>query len=108
MRVLTNIYVFILSKKNGLDLWTILREYLIKEDWNTNNIFFCINSLKSPTLLGYSWYNISKKTNKEVRNLDEKEMRDTVENIFGIELEDGDKEKTIGEEVREILNIKGE
>lgn len=53
-------------------------------------------------------YNISKKTNKEVRNLDEKEMKDTVENIFGIELEDGDKEKTIGEEVREILNIKGE
>ena len=43
-----------------------------------------------------------------MRNLDEKEMKDTVENIFGIELEDGDKEKTIGEEVREILNIKGE
>lgn len=35
-------------------------------------------------------------------------MRDTVENIFKIELEDDDKEKTIGEEVREILNIKGE
>ena len=55
------------------------------------------------------WYTIhSKKTNEEVRNLDEKEMRDTVENIFEIELEDGDKEKTIEDEVKEILNIKGE
>ena len=51
---------------------------------------------------------ISKKSNEEVRNLDEKEMRDTVENIFAIELEDGDKEKTIEDEVKEILNIKGE
>ena len=70
--------------------------------------FFCINSLKSPTLLGYSWYNISKKTNKEVRNLDEKEMKDTVENIFEIELEDDAKEKTIEDEIKEILDIKGE
>ena len=66
--------------------------------------FFCINSLKSPTLLGYSWYNISKKTNKEVRNLDEKEMRDTVENIFGIKI-DNNEEKTEKEQVEEILNI---
>lgn len=35
-------------------------------------------------------------------------MKDTVENIFGIELEDDDKEKIIGEEVKEILDIKGE
>lgn len=35
-------------------------------------------------------------------------MKDTVENIFGIELEDEVKEKAIGEEVKEILNIKGE
>ena len=35
-------------------------------------------------------------------------MRDIVENIFAIELEDGDKEKTIEDEVKEILNIKGE
>ena len=35
-------------------------------------------------------------------------MRDTVENIFEIELKDGDKEKTIEDEVKEILNIKGE
>lgn len=35
-------------------------------------------------------------------------MRDTVENIFKIELEDDAKEKTIGEEVKEILDIKGE
>lgn len=35
-------------------------------------------------------------------------MRDTVENIFEIELEDEVKEKSIGEEVKEILNIKGE
>lgn len=35
-------------------------------------------------------------------------MKDTVENIFGIELEDEVKEKSIGEEVKEILNIKGE
>lgn len=35
-------------------------------------------------------------------------MRDTVENIFRIELEDEDKEKTIEDEVKEILNIKGE
>lgn len=35
-------------------------------------------------------------------------MKDTVENIFGIELEDDDKEKTIGEEVRKILDVKGE
>lgn len=35
-------------------------------------------------------------------------MRDTVENIFEIELEDEDKEKTIEDEIKEILNIKGE
>lgn len=35
-------------------------------------------------------------------------MRNTVENIFGIELEDGDKEKSIEDEIKEILNIKGE
>lgn len=35
-------------------------------------------------------------------------MKDTVENIFGIELEDEVKEKAIGEEVKGILNIKGE
>ena len=35
-------------------------------------------------------------------------MRDTVENIIGIELEDGDKEKSIEDEISEILNIKGE
>lgn len=35
-------------------------------------------------------------------------MRDTVENIFEIELEDGDKEKSIEDEVRKILDIKGE
>lgn len=35
-------------------------------------------------------------------------MKDTVENIFEIELEDEDKEKTIEDEVKEILNIKGE
>lgn len=35
-------------------------------------------------------------------------MRDTVENIFRIELEDDTKEKTIEEEVREILDVKGE
>lgn len=35
-------------------------------------------------------------------------MRDTVENIFRIELEDDTKEKTIEEEVREILDEKGE
>ena len=33
-------------------------------------------------------------------------MRDTVENIFGIEIENN-KEKTIEDEVKEILNIKG-
>lgn len=43
-----------------------------------------------------------------MRDLDEKEMRDTVENIFEIELEDEDKEKTIEDEIKEILNIKGE
>lgn len=37
--------------------------------------------------------------------MEEKEMRDTVENIFGIELEDDDKEKTEKEQVEEILNI---
>lgn len=35
-------------------------------------------------------------------------MKDTVENIFKIELEDDAKEKTIGEEIKEILDIKGE
>lgn len=35
-------------------------------------------------------------------------MRDTVENIFKIELEDDTKEKTIEDEVKEILDIKGE
>ena len=35
-------------------------------------------------------------------------MKDTVENIFEIELEDDDKEKTIEDEVKEILDIKGE
>ena len=54
------------------------------------------------------WYNIhSKKTNEEVRNLDEKEMRDTVENIIGIKI-DNNEEKRIEDEVKEILNIKGE
>ena len=43
-----------------------------------------------------------------MRDLDEKEMRDTVENIFEIELEDNNEEKTIEDEVKEILNIKGE
>jgi len=43
-----------------------------------------------------------------VRDLDEKEMRDTVENIFEIELEDNNEEKTIEDEVKEILDIKGE
>ena len=43
-----------------------------------------------------------------MRNLDEKEMKDTVENIFKIELEDDDKEKTIEDEIKEILDIKGE
>lgn len=40
--------------------------------------------------------------------MDEKEMRDTVENIFKIELEDDDKEKSIEDEVKGILDIKGE
>ena len=34
-------------------------------------------------------------------------MRDTVENIIGIKI-DNNKEKTIEDEVKEILNIKGE
>ena len=40
--------------------------------------------------------------------MEEKEMRDTVENIFEIELEDDAKEKTIEDEIKEILDIKGE
>ena len=39
--------------------------------------------------------------------MDEKEMRDTVENIFEIKI-DNNEEKTIEDEVKEILNIKGE
>lgn len=35
-------------------------------------------------------------------------MRDTVENIFEIELEDNNEEKAIEDEVKEILDIKGE
>ena len=35
-------------------------------------------------------------------------MRDTVENIFKIELEDEVKEKAIEDEIKEILDIKGE
>lgn len=35
-------------------------------------------------------------------------MRDTVENIFEIELEDNNEEKSIEDEVKEILDIKGE
>lgn len=35
-------------------------------------------------------------------------MKDTVENIFGIELEDEVKEKSIEDEVKKILDIKGE
>lgn len=42
-----------------------------------------------------------------MRNLDEKEMKDTVENIFGIKI-DNNEEKTIEDEVKEILDIKGE
>lgn len=34
-------------------------------------------------------------------------MRDTVENIIGIKI-DNNEEKTIEDEVKEILNIKGE
>ena len=36
--------------------------------------------------------------------MDEKEMRDTVENIFGIKI-DNNEEKTEKEQVEEILNI---
>lgn len=39
--------------------------------------------------------------------MDEREMRDTVENIIGIKI-DNNEEKTIEDEVKEILNIKGE
>ena len=42
-----------------------------------------------------------------MRNLDEKEMRDTVENIIGIKI-DNNKEKTIEDEMKEIVNIKVE
>ena len=34
-------------------------------------------------------------------------MKDTVENIFGIKI-DSNEEKTIEDEIKEILNIKGE
>lgn len=40
--------------------------------------------------------------------MNEKEMKDTVENIFEIELEDDNEEKAIEDEVKEILDIKGE
>ncbi len=39
--------------------------------------------------------------------MDEKEMREQIESIIGIKI-DSNKEKIIGEEVKEILDIKGE
>lgn len=36
--------------------------------------------------------------------MDEREMRDTVENIIGIKI-DNNEEKTIEDEVKEILNL---
>ena len=39
--------------------------------------------------------------------MEEKEMKEQIENIIGIKI-DNNKEKTIEDEVKEILNIKGE
>ena len=39
--------------------------------------------------------------------MEEKEIKEQIENIIGIEI-DNNKEKTIEDEVKEILNIKGE
>lgn len=39
--------------------------------------------------------------------MDEKEMREQIESIIGIKI-DSNEEKAIREEVKEILNIKGE
>lgn len=39
--------------------------------------------------------------------MEEKEMKEQIENIIGIKI-DSNEEKTIGQEVREILDIKGE
>ena len=38
--------------------------------------------------------------------MEEKELREQIENIIGIKI-DNNKEKTIEDEVKEILNIKG-
>lgn len=42
-----------------------------------------------------------------MRDLDEKEMKEQIESIIGIKI-DNNEEKTIEDEVKEILNIKGE
>ena len=39
--------------------------------------------------------------------MEEKEMKEQIENIIGIKI-DSNEEKTIEDEVKEILNIKGE
>ena len=39
--------------------------------------------------------------------MEDKEMKEQIESIIGIEI-DNNKEKTIEDEVKEILNIKGE
>ena len=39
--------------------------------------------------------------------MQDKELQEQIENIIGIEI-DNNKEKTIEDEVKEILNIKGE
>ena len=39
--------------------------------------------------------------------MEDKEMKEVIENIIGIEI-NNNKEKTIEDEVNEILNIKGE
>lgn len=39
--------------------------------------------------------------------MDEKEMREQIESIIGIKI-DSNEEKAIGEEVKKILDIKGE
>lgn len=39
--------------------------------------------------------------------MEEKEMKEQIENIIGIKI-DSNEEKTIEDEIKEILNIKGE
>ena len=66
-----------------------------------------MNSLKSPTFLGSMSYNIYITKHIRGENMEDKELQKQIEQIVEIKIDD-DIEKTIEDEIKEILNMKGE